>query len=241
MTSLAPMKIILVWNGQWMKSCEITYKGNPSIHFQRQIFICLNYLSNVNDWLLWRTTIRRLLQLQEAKSCVILRHASDYNIKGKIQLLWNLDFKNSCKYLLKNSWFYEQIFLSRLLKPKIKFTKKDMKKIKLSQNSINWDLLKNSVMQIWHGYAAAALRPYHEEEKDFTSPRKNSGKFKFFCKKFSLNFFESVVQAVTLKGELGFFLKIGDSFQDHYVKSPSLIVSLGVFPHDFPGTSQLPV
>ena len=80
-----------------------------------------------------------------------------------------------------------------------------------------------------------------EDKKTSRAQEKNSGKFKFFCQKVLPKNFESVVQAVILKGEVGFFLKTEKRSQDHSVKCPSLFVSLGKFPVDFPGTSQLPV
>ena len=83
-----------------------------------------------------------------------------------------------------------------------------------------------------------------DEDKKTSSSgaqEKNSGKFKFFCQKILPKIFESVVQALILKGEVGFFLKTEKCSQNHSVKCPSLFVSLGMFPHDFCGASQLPV
>ena len=79
-----------------------------------------------------------------------------------------------------------------------------------------------------------------EDKKTSRAQEKNSGKFKFFVKKNYKENFQRAVQVVRLKGEVRFFLKIGECSQDHSVKCPSLFVSLGRFPHDFCGASQLP-
>ena len=70
---------------------------------------------------------------------------------------------------------------------------------------------------------------------------KTSGKFKFFWQKNSTKNFESIVQALMLKGELQFFWKTGNCSQNQSVECSSLFVCLGMFPHDFCGGSQLPV
>ena len=80
-----------------------------------------------------------------------------------------------------------------------------------------------------------------EGKKTSRAQEKNSGKFKFFCQEILPKNFESVVQAEISKGEVGFFLKTEKCSQDHSVKCSSLFVSLGMFPHDFCGASQLPV
>ena len=79
-----------------------------------------------------------------------------------------------------------------------------------------------------------------EDEKTSRAQEKNSGKFKFFVKKNYAEKFQRAAQVVTSKGEVGFFLKIGECSQDDSVNCPSLFVSLGRFPHDFCGASQLP-
>ena len=80
-----------------------------------------------------------------------------------------------------------------------------------------------------------------EDKKTSRAQEKNSGKFKFFVKKNYTENFQRAVQVVNSKGEVGFFLKIGECLQDHTVKCSSLFFSLGRFPHDFRRTSQVPV
>ena len=70
---------------------------------------------------------------------------------------------------------------------------------------------------------------------------KKSGKFKFYEQKIYTENFESAAQVEILKGEARFFLKTAECSQNHSAKCPSLIVSPGMFPVDFCGTSQLPV
>ena len=55
--------------------------------------------------------------------------------------------------------------------------------------------------------------------------------------KIDAEIFESAVQAVTVKGEVGIFLKTKKCSQDHSVKCPRLFMSPSLFPVDFPGTS----